>query len=267
MFWTAMLVLLAGLALEHLGGVSGAAALVWVGVAGLVLGFALYLRVGTLRAEPVTITPPVTGRWVAINSPASRVPSHGLHAYGQTYAIDVVHDPEDRPRPKFAWLWPLTRRPQDFPAFGRPIRSPGDGVVVRVHDRERDHWSRNSLPAMFYVIVEGMFRELTGPNRILGNHVVVELAPGVYAALAHLRRGSVLVRPGQRVTAGQQLASCGNSGNSTEPHLHLQLMDHPRVAFAAGRPFSFDGYGTPDGPRAGVPRGNETFVVPDTSAA
>ncbi len=71
--------------------------------------------------------------------------------------------------------------------------------------------------------------ELLGPGRILGNHVVLDLGDEVYAALAHLRRGSVRVRPGDRVAAGQQLAACGNSGNSTEPHLHFQLMDHPSL--------------------------------------
>ena len=48
-----------------------------------------------------------------------------------------------------------------------------------------------------------------------------------------------MVRPGDQVVAGQQLARCGNSGNSTEPHLHFQVMDHPRPAFAAGLPFEF----------------------------
>jgi hypothetical protein len=181
----------------------------------------------------------VTGRWLAFNSPADRVPSHHLHAYGQTYAIDLVHDPADARRPGLAW-WPLARRPADFPGFGQPVLAPADATVVRAHDAERDHWSRTSPPAMLYLVAEGMVRELLGPGRILGNHVVLDLGDGVYAALAHLRRGSVRVRPGDRVAAGQQLAACGNSGNSTEPHLHFQLMDHPSVLLAAGLPVAFD---------------------------
>jgi murein DD-endopeptidase MepM/ murein hydrolase activator NlpD len=75
--------------------------------------------------------------------------------------------------------------------------------------------------------------------------VVLDLGDGVYAALAHLRRGSVQVTKGQRVTAGQQIAECGNSGNSSEPHLHFQLMDHAHASIAAGLPFTFQGSGVP----------------------
>ena len=129
------------------------------------------------------------------------------------------------------------RSPEDFPAFGRPVLAPADGVVVRVHGRERDHRSRSSRPSLLYLFAEGSLRELTGPGRVLGNHVVLDLGDGVYAVLAHLRRGSLRVTKGQRVAAGEQVAECGNSGNSTEPHLHFQLQDHPSVLFAAGLPF------------------------------
>ncbi len=62
----------------------------WLPVALLAIGMALYLRVGRINGEPITVAPPVAGRWLAINSPGNRVPSHGLHAYGQTYAVDLV---------------------------------------------------------------------------------------------------------------------------------------------------------------------------------
>jgi len=101
---------------------------------------------------------------------------------------------------------------------------------------------------MLCLVAEGMVRELLGPGRILGNHVVLDLGGGVFAALAHLRRGSLLVRRGDRVAAGQQLAECGNSGNSTEPHLHFQLMDHPSVLQAAGLPLRFTAPGQGEAP-------------------
>jgi murein DD-endopeptidase MepM/ murein hydrolase activator NlpD len=139
------------------------------------------------------------------------------------------------------------------------VLAPADGVVVKVSDWQRDHWSRNSLPGVVYLLAEGMVRELTGPGRILGNHIVLDLGDGVYAALAHLRRRSALVRAGQRVTAGERLAGCGNSGNSSEPHLHFQLMDHPNVLLAAGLPFRFRGL-PPDG--AGLPSRRLPLTVP-----
>jgi hypothetical protein len=86
----------------------------WPLLALLVVAFAIYLRLGTVRRAPVEVGLPVTGQWRAWNSPADRVPSHHLHAYGQTYAIDLVHDPAGGWRPGFAW-WPLARRLGDFP--------------------------------------------------------------------------------------------------------------------------------------------------------
>ena len=65
----------------------------WPVLALLAVAFAIYLRVGTVRRPPVVVAPPVAGRWLAFNSPADRVPSHHLHAYGQTYAIDLVCSP------------------------------------------------------------------------------------------------------------------------------------------------------------------------------
>ncbi|CAM5226788.1 hypothetical protein SHIRM173S_09895 [Streptomyces hirsutus] len=102
--------------------------------------------------EPVEVGPPVTGRWSALNSPADRTPSHGVHAYGQTYAIDIVAEPEPGARPAFSPLWPFARRPADFPAFDVPLRAVADATVVRVSDGQRDHLSRASLPGLVYLI-------------------------------------------------------------------------------------------------------------------
>lgn len=223
------------------------------GTAVFVVAMAIYLRVGTVRRTPVVVRPPVRGRWMAVNSPASRVPSHGLHAFGQTYAVDLVHEPVNGSRPDFGW-WPVFRPAADFPGFGEVLHAPADGVVVGVHGRERDHWSRNSWPALVYLFVEAAVRELLGSARILGNHVVIDHGDGAYSALAHLRRGSIRVHEGQRVAAGEPVAECGNSGNTTEPHVHFQLMDHPRAEFAAGLPFEFAG--------ADVPRNKQYFMVP-----
>ncbi|MER7172533.1 M23 family metallopeptidase [Streptomyces mesophilus] len=205
--------------------------------------------------DPVLIDPPVTGRWTALNSPATKVPSHGTHAYGQTYAIDIVAEPEDRDRPGFAWVRPVTRPNAAFPAFGAPLLAVADAAVVHAEDGQRDHRSRNSLLALLYLMfVESVGRTLGGARRVVGNHVVLDLGDGTYALYAHLERGSLRVRTGDRVTTGQQLARCGNSGNSTEPHVHFQLMDAPDPTAARGLPFTWRG--------VGVPANGERFTVP-----
>ncbi|WP_422772011.1 M23 family metallopeptidase [Plantactinospora sp. WMMC1484] len=220
----------------------------------LAIALAIVLRVtlgrilaparGADPEPPVEVEPPVTGRWSALNSPTSRVPSHGVRAYGQAYAIDLVAEPEDRPRPRFGW-WPVVRRNRAFPGFGAPLLAAADGTVLRAVDRNRDHLSRNSWPALVYLIFEGLFREIVGPGQLLGNHLILDLGGGRYAAYAHLRRGSLLVRPGDRVRIGQQVAECGNSGNSSEPHVHFQLMDNPDLDVARGIPFTWREIGVP----------------------
>lgn len=156
-----------------------------------------------------------------------------------------------------------------FLAFGRPILSPIDGHVVAVHDGEPDHRARRSpLRVLAYLLTQGS-RLRRGLAAVTGNHLV--LAPeagGPFVALAHLQAGSLLVRPGDRVTVGQKVAACGNSGNSTQPHVHVQVMDSPDLLAARGLPMAFRSYlAWPRGARqprrvdAGVP-GHRERVEP-----
>lgn len=234
----------------------------WLAVGGSALtvaGLVLYFRLGTVRSDPVPLQSPVLGRWVAVNSPASRIPSHGLHAYGQTYAVDLVHVPRGDWALSVGWSGPHTRDPAEYPGWGEPVLAPADGTVVRVQNTRRDHRARTSYLGLALMLAEGIWLELTG--RILGNHVVVRVDPDCYIVVAHLRRGSVRVRPGQSVTAGEQLAECGNSGNASEPHVHLQVMDRPGVAVAAGLPMRFVGVRTDGGEPVEMPANEQAMVA------
>jgi hypothetical protein len=228
----------------------------WLPLVVLLAAFAVYFRIGTVRRPPVEVGFPVRGRYRAINSPADKVPSHGLHAYGQTYAVDLKAVPDGDGK-LVVETTPLTRPPSDYPGFGEPLLSPVDGVVVRAHDRQRDHRSRMSWAALAWMLtVEAFARELRGPKGILGNHVVIRSDGGgdVYVALAHVRQGSLRVAAGDRVRRGQIVAALGNSGSSSEPHVHVQVMDHPSIMFAAGLPMAFPGHD-------GVPGGEHPFVA------
>ena len=118
-------------------------------------------------------------------------------------------------------------RNADYWAWGRPVVAPADGVVVAARDGVRDN-----RPQM----------ELENRRNPAGNHVVLDLGNGEFALLAHLQRGSLRVRTGQRVRAGDLLGLCGNSGNSSEPHLHLHVQDRaPLFGKARGLPLVFRG--------------------------
>jgi hypothetical protein len=233
----------------------------WIPLTLFLIALAVYFRVGAVRREPITVAPPVAGRWRALNSPADRVPSHGLHAYGQTYAIDLLYAAQSDAEVDVEW-WPLTRPTEAFPGFGQPVVAPIRGEVIRVYDRARDHRSRTSWPALVYMLTIGaVIRELRGPRGILGNHVVIRGDDCVYALVAHLERGSALVDVGSTVDCGTPIASCGNSGNTSEPHVHFQLMDRPSTLVAAGLPFRFDHYEVDGTPAAGVPSHAKPFVT------
>jgi murein DD-endopeptidase MepM/ murein hydrolase activator NlpD len=73
-----------------------------------------------------------------------------------------------------------------------------------------------------------------------GNYVLEALDDGRYALYAHLQPGSLRVGPGERVRRGQVLGLVGNSGNSTEPHLHFHVTDRPSPLEADGLPYVFD---------------------------
>lgn len=195
---------------------------------------------GLIRAPrsdrpPVDLAPPVRGRWVALNSPGSAVPSHGVKAYGQMYAVDLLQPSADAAT-SIGWSLRV-RKPESYLCFGAPVLAMAAGTVVRATSAQRDHRSRDTWPSLLWMmVVEGAVRELARAARILGNHVIVEHDDGTWAAYAHLRQHSTTVRAGDRVAAGQQMAEVGNTGNSSEPHLHVQLMDSPHPTAAAGIP-------------------------------
>ncbi len=223
----------------------GGAALAIAAVALFAIAYAMTLAAPAAGGEPLELDSPVAGAWMAINSPTSTVPSHGTHGYGQTYAVDLVAVPEGVERPVFGQAGGAFLRPERFPAFGEPVHAPADGEVVRVVDDIRDHRSRSSWLGFAWFVLESIPRELRGARGMLGNHVVLRLGDGTHFAIAHLRRGSAVVHVGDVVVAGAVLAACGNSGSSTEPHVHCQRQDVVSTSRALGLPWTIRGTGIP----------------------
>jgi hypothetical protein len=193
--------------------------------------------------DHVVLTLPVRGTWRAEMSPARRVPSHGTHLFAATYAIDFVAVQGRRTATIRDWRTALsTEPPERFFAFGRPILAPANGRVVRIHDGETDHEARRSQLARASYALTQAARARGGAAALAGNHVIIERDGGGYVVLAHLLTGSIRVDEGERVAIGHEVGRCGNSGNSTQPHVHLQVMDSPNPSTARGLPIAFQDY-------------------------
>ncbi len=76
---------------------------------------------------------------------------------------------------------------------------------------------------------------------LLGNYIVIRHGDGLYSLYAHLKKGSLRVADGDTVKAGDIIAEVGNTGMSTAPHLHFQLMTTSDPLATASIPFKARG--------------------------
>lgn len=182
---------------------------------------------------------PVAGEWRVFNGGVTKETSHSWGIPSQRFAYDLVKYGQNGRS-----FDGDGRRLEDYFCFDAPIFAPADGVVVKARDGIRD--------APFV----GTFWMDCLTRNIGGNSVLIKHADGEYCLLAHLKRGSVRVKTGQTVKQGQEIGRCGNSGNSTEPHLHFQFQDGKSFYFNSGLPVKFTGFSRKNG-------GQKVFVGQD----
>ena len=145
----------------------------------------------------------------------------------------------------------------DFHAYGADVVAVAAGTVVAVtsasaEDAPMLRRSEESMDAYLGRVGAAQQTKLAGGEAaMLGESAIIDLGSNVFAVYAHLKPGSLKVKRGERVAAGQLIAALGNSGNSTEPHLHFQLCDKPSGMSCAGIPPAFENIELPlaDGPR------------------
>lgn len=201
------------------------------------LGFVLWFVPVAFPASLENTTPSVTVRLPA--DEVIRVAWGGdsietnYHAASpdQRWAYDLVIEPN---------YFSGSENLEDYSCYGVPVVAPIDGIVVSAHDGEPDE-----TPS----VVSNNFEAPTG------NHVMMRIEEtGTYLVIAHLKNGSVAVETGDIVAEGQVIGECGNSGNTSEPHIHIH---HQRqdptifpLNFAEGLPLYFrdhDGQAMPVG--------------------
>jgi hypothetical protein len=126
------------------------------------------------EVDPVHLAYPVRGRWRAENSPARRIPSHGTHLLGETYAVDLVGvDAHGRSTPRRVPPLLGVEPPEQYVGFGRPVLAPRSGTVVLAHDGEEDHGARRSQVMLLRYMATQRGRLQRGAAGLAGNHVVI----------------------------------------------------------------------------------------------
>ncbi|MCB0446890.1 MAG: peptidoglycan DD-metalloendopeptidase family protein [Gelidibacter sp.] len=116
-----------------------------------------------------------------------------------------------------------SKKNENYLVFGKDIIAPCDATVIKVIDGVNDN-------------VPG---ELN-PKQLTGNTIILKTENEEFILFAHLKHNSIIVKEGENVKKGQLMAKCGNSGNTTEPHLHLSLQNVEDMNIAEGAKLYFD---------------------------
>jgi len=181
---------------------------------------------------------PMTGQWFAAVGPTP----HTAHRWAlpEEFAFDIVR------------LGDGTRsfrgdgtKFEDYFAYGADILAAADGKVVAVRTDVAEDPTTLRQPgeaAEVYGERVGAYQMqlvMKDINSIAGNYVAIDHGNGEVSVYAHLKPGSVNVKVGDVVKAGQVIGLLGSSGNSTEPHLHFQVCDQAEPLKCAGVPVNF----------------------------
>ncbi|MBQ1496920.1 MAG: M23 family metallopeptidase [Sphingomonas sp.] len=197
------------------------------------------VRTPVIAAAPVRIGPPLRGgRWLAVEGPGNHLSHHwgsmvaidGMLSIPQRYAIDWFGLDGGNHSIRGVHASPAATMDADWIGYGRDVLAVRDGVVVD---------ARDGIPNGTPLAPQQVPDDLTA-RTLYGNFVVLRIAPGVYAHYAHLRAGSVRVRPGQRVRRGMVIGRLGQTGSAGAPHLHFHVSDRPGFERSEGLPFVID---------------------------
>jgi hypothetical protein len=162
---------------------------------------------------------PFKGDWFVFWGGRNREQNYHVDSVDQRYAYDILMMREGKSfegDPKSL---------DSYFSFGQKLLAPAGGRVVVALD---------GLPDQ----IPGEMDRSNPP----GNHVIIDHGNNEYSLLAHLQQGSVKVNVGDVVETGQLLGLCGNSGNTSEPHLHYHLQNSDQFGKGHGLPAPFHSY-------------------------
>ncbi|WP_411348896.1 M23 family metallopeptidase [Paenibacillus sp. WLX2291] len=161
---------------------------------------------------------PLQGDWFVFWGGSNVLQNYHYAVESQRYAYDFIQVKDG-----MSYSGDATRN-ESYYAFGQPALAPADGTVVAVVNNIADNEPVGNM----------------NPQQPAGNSVVIRHG-NEYSLLGHLQKGSVTVNKGDTVQAGQIIGKIGNSGNSSEAHLHFQVADRPDLARGTSIPIRWQG--------------------------
>lgn len=162
---------------------------------------------------------PFEGKWIVTWGGDTKELNYHVSNPAQKNAFDILIKDEDGNTHRSAGNYN-----EDYYAFGKKIIAPCDGEVVLVVNGVKDN-----LP--------GDMNKMYLP----GNSIIIKTEEREFLVFCHFKQNSIEVKQGQKVKQGQLLGLCGNSGNSSEPHLHFHIQNIEDMNSATGIKCFFDG--------------------------
>lgn len=168
--------------------------------------------IALLERNKTSLRLPFNGEWYVRWGGITPELNRHINARSQRRALDmVIRDPQNKSYKNEG------KANEDYYAYGVEIFAPADGIISMVIDGVPDN-------------------EPGSPNGFcaVGNCIMIKHSDSEFSVLAHLMPGSLRVKVGDTVKAGQPIGKCGNSGDSNEPHLHFHLQNLPVMQDASG---------------------------------
>jgi hypothetical protein len=165
---------------------------------------------------------PFTNSWKVVSGGSIRKNSHSWDVFTQRYAYDfVITNDQDQSFQSDG------TKVEDYYCFGKEVLSPANGKVIKVNNKIRDY------PGVGDMSIDWRAKDFRG------NFVIIKHHEKEYSFIAHFKLNSIKVKDGDSVLQGEVIGLCGNSGHSTEPHIHFHLQDSCNFWIATGLPVRF----------------------------
>jgi murein DD-endopeptidase MepM/ murein hydrolase activator NlpD len=170
-----------------------------------------------IERNTTKLVAPFKGAWTIYWGGDTRAQNYHVESQAQKNAFDIMIFKDGKTYKTDG------KTNEDYYAFGQELLAPCDGEVVLVVDGVKDN-----TPGIL------------NPVYIPGNSVIIKTINKEYLFFAHFKQHSVKVKQGQMVKRGEVLGLCGNSGNSSEPHLHFHIQNVEDMNIATGVKCYFD---------------------------